>query len=66
MKTELICCLCASGWVLGALFFWALCAVGGRADDAMERMRDTDVLTITQDGKTVGGNVSPSHQLHVR
>ena len=37
MKTELICCLCASGWLLGVFFAWALCAVGGKADD---RMRD--------------------------
>jgi hypothetical protein len=35
MPTELICCLCASGWLLGALFFWALCAIGGMADEKL-------------------------------
>lgn len=36
MPTELLCCMGIIVWILVGLFFWAVCAVGGMADDVME------------------------------
>lgn len=35
MPTELLCCMGIIVWILAGLFFWAVCAVGGMADDRM-------------------------------
>jgi hypothetical protein len=40
MNAWFIAGICLAGITLFLLFIWSLCIVAGRADEAMERMRD--------------------------